>query len=151
MTLFEIRGYGVIWATVVAFLFRLGRWTLLFLTAELPSSVQLQLTHIQQRRARSRVRRLLKRLEVARARHRDLREYVAAWGNVIVWLLIAIFSTILLCAVVTTYHVLRPHLTHNRVFFIYSSPLLVVLTFGCAAVILRLLNGIVEATRFKEL
>ena len=34
MTLFEITGYRIIWATVVAFLVRLGRWTLLFLTQE---------------------------------------------------------------------------------------------------------------------
>ena len=149
MTLFEIAGYGIIWATAIAFLFRIGRWTLLFLTPELPNSMPPQLTQIHPRRARNRVRRLLRRLEVARNRHRDLREYVAAWGTVIVWLLIAMFFAILLCAIVTTYPVLRPHLTHNKAFFVFSSPLLVVLTLGCTAVTFRLLNGIAEATRLN--
>jgi hypothetical protein len=148
MTLFEITIYVIAWATVIAFLFRIGRWTLLLLKPELSHSIELELTHIQKRSARNRVRRLLQRLDVARARHHHLRDYIVGWGNVIIWLLIAMFSTILLCAIVTTYQVLRPHLMHNKIFFIFSSPLLVVIAFASVTVTLRLLNGLVEAACF---
>lgn len=148
MTLFEITTYVVAWTTVIVLFFTIARETLSCQRPELPNWTELKLARIRRRRARNRARALLQRLEVARARHRHLRVYIAGWGIAIVWLLLAMFSTLLLCAVTTTYQVLRPHLLHNKIFFVFSPPVLVVFTLGCIAVTLRLFSRLVDAISF---